>query len=241
MPQLENDSPVGRLLDEISWEGTARPYRGGGRGKENVLTVETFTPLDYLPRTRFLGQMIRCAHGADEARARVAEEIEQAEISLLPGDVLLGQTGVHVQPDATIITPNAYVLVEAKRIRPSSFEENQLARELVAAIQEARDRTPLLMLVLGDSPPVKVRGVSERVEIATAISARLSSVAARTDLSLTDDELVERIPEVTAWITWSEIREVVVHGGRQLHVESELAGTLRRLCEATITAIDWHT
>lgn len=28
---LVNDSPVGRLLEEISWEGNARPYRHGGR------------------------------------------------------------------------------------------------------------------------------------------------------------------------------------------------------------------
>ena len=105
MPQLENASPIGRLLEEISWEGNAKPYREGGRGRENVLTVETFTPLDYLPRTRFLGQVIGSAHGADEARRRVAEEIERVVISLLPGDVFLGRTGVHVQPDATIITP----------------------------------------------------------------------------------------------------------------------------------------
>ena len=120
MPQLENASPVGRLLEEISYEGNAKPYREGGRGRENVLMVETFTPLDYLPRTRFMGHVIRSAHGADEARRRVVEEIERAEISLLPGDVFLGHTGVHVQPDATILTPTTYVLVEAKRIRPSS-------------------------------------------------------------------------------------------------------------------------
>jgi hypothetical protein len=161
-------------------------------------------------------------------------------LSLLPGDVFLGRTGVHVQPDATIITPNAYVLVEAKRIRRSAFQENQLARELVAVIQEARNRTPLLLLVLGDSPPVKVRGVAERVEIATAMSARLSSVAARAELGLTDIELVERIPEVTAWVTWSEIREVVIHGRDQFQEVSEFAGTLRRLCDAAVSAIDWH-
>ena len=56
-----------------------------------------------------------------------------------------------------------------------------------------------------------------------------------------DTELVERIPEVLAWITWSEIREVVVRGRDQLQSESECAGTLRRLCDATVTAIDWHS
>ena len=194
MPQLENASPIGRLLEEISWEGNAKPYREGGRGRENVLTVETFTPLDYLPRTRFLGQVIGSAHGADEARRRVAEEIERVVISLLPGDVFLGRTGVHVQPDATIITPTTYALVEAKRIRPSSFQADQLAREFVAVLQEARGRTPLLLLVLGVPPPVKVRGLAERIDIATAISTRLSNVAARGELGMTDTELVGEDP-----------------------------------------------
>jgi len=241
MPQLENSSPVGRLLEEISWEGNARPYREGGRGRENVLTVEAFTPLDYLPRTRFLGQVIRSAHGAEEARRRVAAEIEQAELSLLPGDVFLESTGVHVQPGATILTPTTYVLLEAKRIRPSSFQENQLAREFVAALQEARGRTPLLLLVLGVPPPVRARGFAEPIEISTAISARLTKVAARENLGLTDRELVELIPEVAAWITWSEIRELVVRGRDELQLTTECADTSRRLCDATVTAIDWHS
>ena len=38
-------SAIGRLLDEISWEGNARKYRGGGLGRENVLTVEVFSAL----------------------------------------------------------------------------------------------------------------------------------------------------------------------------------------------------
>jgi hypothetical protein len=90
------------------------------------------------------------------------------------------------------------------------------------------------VLVLGVPPPVKVRGLAERIEIPTAISTRLTNVAAREDLGLTDRELVERIPEVTSWITWSEIREVVIRGRDQLQVETEFAGTLSRLCEATV-------
>lgn len=138
MTELENASPIGRLLEEISWEGNANPYRDGGRGKENVLTVEALTPLDYLPRQSFLGQILREAHGADQARTRVASEIEQAHISMLPGDIYLGQSEVNLQPDAIIVGPSSYVLIEAKRIRRSSFQENQLAREFVAVLQESR-------------------------------------------------------------------------------------------------------
>jgi hypothetical protein len=42
-----NASVLGRLLEEISWEGASvRRYRDGGRGHENVLTAEVLTALD---------------------------------------------------------------------------------------------------------------------------------------------------------------------------------------------------
>jgi hypothetical protein len=154
--------------------------------------------------------------GPDDARNRVAEEVERAEISLLPGDIFLGQTRVHVQPDATILTPSTYVLVEAKRIRRSAFQADQFAREFVAVLQEAEDRIPLLLLVLGAPPPVQVRGFAERIEVLSAISQRLADVASREDRGLTDEELVGRVPEVAAWITWAEIREIVIRGRDQL-------------------------
>lgn len=241
MPQLENSSPLGRLLEEISWEGNAKPYREGGRGRENVLTVETLTPLNYLPRAHFLGQVILAAHGAQEARRDLVKEIERAELSLLPGDVTLGRSGVRVQPDATINGHDSYALVEAKRIRRATFQTDQLAREYVAALQEAQGRRPLLLLVLGSPPPVLVRGYEERVEIPAAIATRLTNVAAREELGLTDDQLIAKIPEVTAWITWSEIRAVVVRARERFPSEPAFDGTLRRLCEAVLTAIDWHS
>ena len=42
-----NTSIIGRLLEEISWEGkrVVHLYRGGGRGKENVLTAEVMISL----------------------------------------------------------------------------------------------------------------------------------------------------------------------------------------------------
>lgn len=60
----KNASVIGRLLEEISWEGaTVRKYRAGGRGLENVLTAEVLLPLSYLPRTAFLGPVLRTARG----------------------------------------------------------------------------------------------------------------------------------------------------------------------------------
>lgn len=240
MSDLSNASPVGRLLEELSWEGNAKKYRDGGRGKENVLTVEALTPLDYLPRDLFLGRVITAAHGATEARARLVSEIEDVATSVLSGDIELGRSGVTVQPDALITGPSTYVLVEAKRIRRSSFQERQLAREFVAVLQEAADRTPLLLVILGSPPPVVVRGFPDRVDPATAIAGRLNTVEGREGLGLSDDELVARAPEILAWTTWSEIRDVVVQARDEMRDAGELSGTVDRLCEAVVTAIEWH-
>ena len=82
---LKNTSVIGRLLEEISWEGASvRGYRLGGRGRDNVLTAEIFLPLGYLPRRAFLGEVLRVAHGADEARAAVIRDIEPAVLTCSP-------------------------------------------------------------------------------------------------------------------------------------------------------------
>lgn len=59
---------IGRLLEEISWEGKrVRHYRRGGRGVENVLTAEVLLHLSFLPRTHFLAEVLLAAHGAEKA------------------------------------------------------------------------------------------------------------------------------------------------------------------------------
>lgn len=158
-------STLGRLLEELSWAGRSiRGYREGGRGYENVLTAEAFTGLDFLPRRRFLGGVLEAAIGADEARANVVTEIEEAELELLPPEIKLApsaasyQQQLVVQPDGLLTSPHCLVLLEAKRIRSSSFQPEQLAREYVALRLRAGDRTPLLLLVLGTAPPVSVKG-----------------------------------------------------------------------------------
>ena len=54
--------------------------------------------------------------------------------------------------------PRYYVLVEAKRIRRSSLQAHQLPRELTALMQQAGNRSPLMLLILGAPPPVAVAG-----------------------------------------------------------------------------------
>lgn len=54
----KNCTVLGRLLEELSWDGnTIKAYRYGGRGFENVLTAEVFQALYFLPRQAFLGAL----------------------------------------------------------------------------------------------------------------------------------------------------------------------------------------
>jgi hypothetical protein len=124
-----SSSIVGKLFEEISGE-KARNYRAGGQGRENVLTAEVLVGLDFLPRTDFLGAVVRSAHGADDSRLALAAESEDVRMHFLPGDIRLGSAArnnqVVVQPDAIFETPNTYTLVEAKRIRYSAFSPRNL-------------------------------------------------------------------------------------------------------------------
>jgi hypothetical protein len=100
-------------------------------------------------------------------------------------------------------------MIEAKRICTSTFQPEQLATEYVALMRATRNRTPLLLLILGSAPPVAVRGLG-RMRIEDAISLHLRSVLERTeDHELDESFLKQCVPEVLAWITWQELGGVV--------------------------------
>ena len=91
--------------------------------------------------------MIRSATVSEtRAIATLADEIENAKLSLLPGDVspctTPGFKSFNVQPDLVIESPNIYCLVEVKRIKQGSFQPTQLARELVVALQQLAHGSP---------------------------------------------------------------------------------------------------
>jgi len=122
---------VGRLLEEISWQGSqVKGYRGGGLGFENVLTIEVFQALDFLPRMPFFAEVIGSAHGAPRTCGLLKDEAERAEFLALPGDIWLegeNVSNINLQPDVILTTPSVYCLVEAKRLRQSSFQPLRLA------------------------------------------------------------------------------------------------------------------
>lgn len=245
------DSPgvIGRLLEEISWEGNATPYRDGGRGRENVLSAEVFQALDFLPRSAFLGQVIASATGADPDTLRMLEhEVEQASISLLPGNCIIsefeGAEGdcLVVQPDAIIESPGVYCLVEAKGFKAGGFQLEQLARELMVTIQEAQGRRPLLLLILAEDPPVLVRRHG-RHSIENAVLEGLPSALERIGAPPAHGaEIASQVDSVIAYITWDGLRDVIsrAHSDYQKD-DPSLVGTVSRLCNAITTGVDWHS
>lgn len=237
-----NASLIGRLLEEISWEGNrVRLYRRGGLGMENVLTTEVLSPLSYLPRQHFLGQVLRAAHGAEAAMASAASEIEDADLFILPPQLTLQPGGVIVQPDAVIESPNNYVLVEAKRIRRATFQPEQLAREYLAVHRQAGRRVPALLLILGAAPPVIVKRHGPR-DIQHAIAEHLPAALGKAGLEEDFEQLVERIPHVVSWITWAEIDAVVQRQLSTIPTEDpSLRRTVERLAAAATSAIRIHS
>jgi hypothetical protein len=237
-------SMVGKLLEEVSWEH-ATSYRQGGRGRENVLSAEVMMALDFLPRDRFLGAVVRAAAGAERTKSVLVNEIEQAELRFLPGDMTLapnrsGNDQLVVQPDALITSPNSFVLVEAKRVRASSFQPEQLAREYVATMAHAGTRTPLILL-LGAEPPVLVRGRG-RMSLERAISSELESVLLRAkNEHLMLDQMIGRIPEVFCWITWPELSAVISSQAAGFATtDASVDSSVQRLAKSICSSIAWH-
>lgn len=191
-------SAVRRLLDELSWEGNARRYRDGGLGLENVVTTEVFQALDFLPRQAFLGRVLAGASGAPMVQAQA--DIEQAVVDLLPGDLTHPDLDIRAQPDVRIDSPAAFVFVEAKRLRRSSFQADQLAKELILAAEHARDRHPVLLLVLGAPPPIRVQGHGT-LSIEDAVRVGQERISARHGRQVAAPNLLDTV----AWTTWAEI------------------------------------
>ncbi|MBJ2119424.1 hypothetical protein I6N91_00345 [Arthrobacter sp. MSA 4-2] len=244
-PDALPSSMIARLLEEISWEKAVK-YRMGGRGMENVLTAEVLGGLDLLPRDHFFGEVIRASSGAAGARSRLALQAESAEMSLLSGDLHVNpaqaiSTRFVVQPDALITTPDVFALVEAKRIRTSAFQQEQLARELLAVITNSNGRSPLLFL-FGVEPPVRVKGLGH-LTVADAIERHLPAVLERAgDVGLTVDDLMSRLDDIVCWISWDCIESTLRSQLEQFTAaDSSVDASIRRMGTQVLTAIDWHS
>jgi len=236
-------SIIGRLLEELSWTGRQIiSYRGGGRGFENVLSTEVLQALHFLPRSTFLAGVVKAFHdGSPATRAAFEAEAEEADFLVLPGGGMYLQTEnmpkVEVQPDAIITTPTVYCLVEAKRIRSSSFQPRQLAREFVMAQQFAGERRPMLALLLSAPPPVRVKGRG-RLSIRDAIMTALP------DIFYPGSDLTTwkaRIDETVTWLTWAELAEqITVAQQKFTSADPSVDAAINRIAASLLKSIEWH-
>ncbi len=146
-----------------------------------------------------------------------------------------------VQPDGIIETTNTYTILEAKRIRTSSFQPEQLAREFVLALREAGPRKPILLLIIGAPPPVKVTKHG-KLSLQEAISLYLDSVLVRAENHFFTAEYARLlINDVVCWITWHEIFEIVERQRDAFRTPDEsMKRCVHRLSASVIDAISWH-
>lgn len=246
--KLKNESVLGRLLEELSWVGsTIRNYREGGRGYENVLTAEALQGLDFLPRSSFLGTVLSQAHGADESRSLLVSEIEDANITLLPGNYYLKMSGnsyqerLPVQPDGIIESANTFTVLEAKRIRHSSFQPEQLAREYLLALRDAGERKPILLLLLGAPPPIQVTRTG-KMNIIDAIHKYVPNVLKESDgHQINLQRAMELLDGAVCWITWQEISDIIALEQRSFACKDQSTkATVNRLANTVTRAIAWH-
>lgn len=228
-------SAIRQLLDEISWEGNARRYRGGGLGKENVLTVEVFQALRLLPRSYFLGPMLKGVVTGDSSLSEaLATDAEDLSVEVLPGDVTTTDGSVRVQPDVLISSGSTLTLVEAKAFRRAGFQPEQLGRELLVARDLARGRFPLLLLVLDAEPPVLVKGRG-RQSVTAALESDLELLAARgIDTSATTVEV--------RWVTWHSLAsQVKAAAATFVNADPSIERTIHRLANDVIDAVNVHS
>ncbi|PRZ42677.1 hypothetical protein CLV47_10421 [Antricoccus suffuscus] len=241
MTEATNPFAIGRLLEELSWEGrNVRGYRAGGLGRENVLTTHALSLLDYLPRSEFLGGVLRGAAGADVARETLVDECEDASFMVLPDELLLASR-IKIQPDARILSASCYMMVEAKGPKRSSFQPEQLAREYLALLDVTGPRRPLLLLMLGVAPPIRVQG-SGLMTIEDATGHGLRLLAERgVQTETPHEELLERLPEILSWTTWSKISDIVDDLVNHLPESSSIDRSILRVAKELAETLKWHT
>jgi hypothetical protein len=246
-------SVFGRAIESAHWDGPAGT-KGGGQGWEKVLTAEVFQLLDWLPRTMFMGEVLRGADGARDTILRLAEEVEGLDFELNPGDHYLadrpppGCERVPVQPDGIMKSPSVFCMMEAKRIKPGSFNPKQLTKEYLAVLKYAElahKPWPLLLLVVpepkaGDEGRVPVEGRG-RTGIEEEIVSHLEELLPCTELGGTAGELAARIGSVVAYTTWTRIDEVAALGLTKIGTgDRSIDDSVKRLAKAVRVAIDWH-
>ena len=146
-----------------------------------------------------------------------------------------------IQPDLLLRMPSTTVLVEAKRIRPGSFQAEQLAREYPVLERDFASPTKVLLLVLPAPPPVAVRGRG-RLSVRDAILQELEAVHTRAGDPPPLDDLIARLESHCAWLMWGELDRLLQEGLDELSaLPPNVAAAIGRGVAAARRAIAWHS
>ena len=102
---LEGGWPRGRHDQDVGERAAARSAcrRGGPEAGERAHGCMLPSP-SYLPRSRYLGDVLRGATCEEEARTLLVGDATQAQIVVLPEELTLGQRWRAIR--ASILTPN---------------------------------------------------------------------------------------------------------------------------------------
>ena len=84
----------------------------------------------------------------------VAAQIEDCELSVLPPQLTMHPVRPAGQPEALLGTAGGLCARGSQGIRRACFQREQLARDYLTIIREARTRDPVLLVILGSPPPV---------------------------------------------------------------------------------------
>jgi len=112
----------------------------------------------------------------------------------------------------------------------------------VAATREAKGRLPLLLIVLGEQPPIKISGHGRKT-INDAIKYNLKNVLNKTEGSIYDiDTLEGMIDSSVAWITWEEIKQLIISQLISFENSSRsIYGCVSRLVYSITESIERHS
>lgn len=237
-----------RLIKELAGEGgRIGLYAEGGIHIENVVSALVLQGLDFLPRSEFLGAIVANAvGGSSDAKYLFRSQAEKASILFQPNFGFRVNKHNHhretVTPDALIETDDVFLVVEAKRAKQSQFKEEQLARQYVTTIREAKqkDKKPLLVLMIGQGPEVKVEKATGKRHFKQDIREKLPAVLQKVDSAYDQDTISEMIDDIVAWTTWADVLRTVENQLDMFDKTASGYGTIERLANFTMDVIQRH-
>ncbi|GHG08894.1 MULTISPECIES: hypothetical protein [Amycolatopsis] len=147
---------------------------------------------------------------------------------------------VLVQPDALLHGQSRRVSLEAKRLRASSFQVEQLTREYPTVTPLAGARIPLLLLILGAPPPARVASHG-RITMTDAIDQHSTPSTPGSRAPVGPYPPPRRLERSAAWITWTEFADVLhVQHQAAAFADASVAATETRMFNAVSQATHWH-